>query len=451
MKVTVYGVGYVGLVLGLCLAELGHDVCCMDIDQAKIDQLQQGTLPIYEPGLDGLLEKNQQLNRIQFTTELSVAVHHGQIQFIAVGTPSLSDGRADLQYVDSVAEGIGRHLNHQVVIVNKSTVPVGTANRVEFIIEQQLTRRDLKLHFDVVSNPEFLREGSAVMDFMHPDRIIIGSSSESAVALLRQLYANIIDEKNTAYVVMKTESAELTKYAANAFLATKISFMNEMSQLAEKTGADIRDVQKGMGLDSRINSKFLNPGCGYGGSCFPKDVYALLALARDVGSQVNIMPAVLKTNQKQKLVLFDKIKRFFQNDLSGKVIALWGLSFKPNTDDIRSASSIVMMEALWKAGAIVQAYDPLAMDNIRQYYGQHAQLRLCTSAQQALKDADVLAILTEWDEFLHHDLTMVKHSLTHPVIFDGRNLFEPATLAQLGIQYVGVGCGLNDIICESLV
>lgn len=437
MNISIYGAGYVGLVSGICFAELGHTVCCVDVDAAKIDRLKQGKLPIYEENLEALLHKNQA--RLHFTTDFSVAISHSEIQMIAVGTPPAADGSADLQYVDAVARKIGELMTDYRCVINKSTVPVGTANRVQKIIAQALLDRKVVISFDVVSNPEFLREGRAVRDCLAPDRIVIGAVHSRAIELMQALYRPLT-EKNHPLIVMDAESAELTKYAANAFLATKVSFINEISQIAERTGANIHAIKKGIGMDSRINDKFLNAGCGFGGSCFPKDVSALKNIAKNVGYEPHILNAVLRTNDQQQQLLFQKISQYFNHALENKTIAVWGLAFKPNTDDIRSASSRVLMEMLWQAGATVQAYDPLAMDHIRAIYKQEKRLILCDTADAALQNSDALAVVTEWDEFKHVNFSDLKKTLQSPVVFDGRNIYDAKKVRELGLDYFGIGC-----------
>lgn len=437
MNISIYGAGYVGLVSGICFAELGHTVCCVDVDPAKIEALKLGKLPIYEENLEALLKKNH--TRLVFTTDFAQAVAHGEIQMIAVGTPPKSDGSADLQYVEAVAQTIGALMTEYRCIVNKSTVPVGTAHHVQDIVCTALSHRHLSIDVEVVSNPEFLREGRAVRDCLAPDRIVIGACQSRAIALMRELY-HPLTEKHHPLIVMDTQSAELTKYAANAFLATKVSFMNEISQIAERTGASILSIKQGIGMDTRIGEKFLNAGCGFGGSCFPKDVSALQKIAEQVGYTPHILNAVLKTNDQQQQLLFQKISHYFDQSLKDKTIALWGLAFKPNTDDIRSASSRVLMEMLWQAGAIVKAYDPLAIQNIRHAYPKEPSLILCDTAHEALQNADVLAVVTEWDEFRQINFTDLKNTLKFPVIFDGRNMFDSCMVREAGLTYVGIGC-----------
>lgn len=440
MRVTIFGTGYVGLVSGVCLAELGNDVVCVDIDPDKIERLNQGETPIYEPGLQALLSKNIAKNRIRFTTDAPEAIQHGLLIFIAVGTPSDEQGAADLSAVYQVATTIGEHMTDYALVLNKSTVPVGTADEVRGLITKAQQARDVEIEFDIASNPEFLREGAAINDFMNPDRIIVGTDTAHALRIMRELYTPLIDA-GRRFIVMDTRSAELTKYAANAFLATKISFINEMSRIAEKVGADIEQVRNGMSMDHRIGPHFLNAGCGFGGSCFPKDVQALYKTAIDHQLNPKILTAVREVNAEQQKVLFQKINHYFNHDLQGKTVALWGLAFKPNTDDMRDASSLVLMEQLWAAGANVHAYDPVAMDNTSKLFGARENLRLCESRDAALQDADVLAIVTEWDEFKQVDLAQVKQSLRHPVIFDGRNIFEPQDVAKQEMQYYGIGRG----------
>lgn len=442
MKVTVFGTGYVGLVTGACLAEVGHDVLCVDIDQRKVDNLKQGIIPIYEPGLDSIVRQAVQNGLLNFTTNMDEAVAHGELQFIAVGTPSGEDGSADLQYVVAVAKTIGERVKDYRVVVNKSTVPVGTAEIVEQALAAELLRRDLKIDFDVVSNPEFLKEGAAVNDFMKPDRIVVGTKSSRAEALMRELYAPF-NRSHDRMIFMDIRSAELTKYAANAMLATKISFINEIANLAERLGADIEKVRNGIGADPRIGYHFIYPGCGYGGSCFPKDVKALINIAKNTGYTAGLMEAVDQVNAAQKEKLFEYINKHFNGDLNGKVFALWGLSFKPNTDDMREAPSRTLMEALWAKGAKVQAYDPVAMDETQHIYGLRDDLRLVGTKEAALENADALVICTEWKNFRAPNFDIIKKALRKSVIFDGRNLYEPEKMASLDIQYYAVGRGLS--------
>ncbi|MGF7007612.1 UDP-glucose dehydrogenase family protein [Aminobacter sp. BE322] len=439
MKLTVFGIGYVGLVQAAVLAEVGHDVVCVDIDAAKVERLNQGFIPIFEPGLEALVRENHAEGRIVFTTDAAAAVNHGEIQMIAVGTPQGEDGSADLKYVLSVAEAIGREMQGPKIVVGKSTVPVGTADRVRATMAQALKARGREdLTFDVVSNPEFLKEGSAVADCMKPDRIIVGTGSEESEMVMRELYAPF-NRNHEKMIVMDVRSAEFTKYAANCMLATKISFMNEMANLAELLGADVEEVRKGIGSDPRIGYHFIYPGLGYGGSCFPKDVRALIRTAEDVGFDATLLKSVEDRNNAQKSVLFDKVMSFFKGDLAGKTFALWGLAFKPNTDDMREAPSRTLMEALWKAGAKVQAYDPEAMQECQSIYGQRDDLLLCGTKEAALRGADGLLIATEWKNFRAPAFDVVRNSLTTPVIFDGRNLFDPRIVARHGLQYFSIG------------
>ncbi|MBB6465924.1 UDPglucose 6-dehydrogenase [Aminobacter lissarensis] len=439
MNLTVFGIGYVGLVQAAVLAEVGHDVVCVDVDAAKVERLNQGFIPIFEPGLEALVRDNHAAGRIVFTTDAALAVRHGEIQMIAVGTPQGEDGSADLKYVLSVADAIGREMAGPKIVVTKSTVPVGTADKVrETMLAALKARGREELGFDVVSNPEFLKEGSAVADCMKPDRIIIGTDSEAAEAVMRELYAPF-NRNHEKMIVMDVRSAEFTKYAANCMLATKISFMNEMANLAELLGADIEEVRKGIGSDPRIGYHFIYPGLGYGGSCFPKDVRALIRTAGDVGFEPVLLHSVETRNNAQKAVLFDKLKAHFNGDLAGKTFALWGLAFKPNTDDMREAPARVLMEALWAAGAKVQAYDPEAMNEAQQIYGQRDDLTLCGTKEAALRGADALLIATEWKNFRAPSFELIREQLATPVIFDGRNLYDPAVVARHGIKYVSIG------------
>lgn len=439
MKISIYGAGYVGLISGICFAELGHEVCCVDINKEKILQLEKGKLPIYEENLEALLQKNLDLGRIYFTDNFQQAVSHAVVQIIAVGTPSKENGSADLQYVEAVAKRIGELMTDYRCIVNKSTVPVGTTKLVQLIISKKLNERNNNIQFDVVSNPEFLREGCAVKDCLMPDRIIIGAQSQKAILLMKELYLPLT-QKKYSLIMMDPASAELTKYAANAFLAMKISFINEISQIAERTGANIHQIKRGIGSDSRINEKFLNAGCGFGGSCLPKDVLALKNISLEHGYKPHILNAVLRINNQQQQLLFQKISSYFNQKLSGKTIALWGLAFKPNTDDIRSASSRALIEKLLQANVIAQAYDPMAMNNIAYEYRAQKNLILCETAEHALKNADALAVITEWDEFKNPDFNKIKNSLKSPVIFDGRNIYDPQLVQKCGLEYFSIGC-----------
>ena len=442
MKITIFGTGYVGLVTGACLADVGHDVLCMDVDQGKIDKLRNGQIPIFEPGLESIVRHTVEAGRLSFTTDTEQAVGHGTLQFIAVGTPPDEDGSADMQYVTAVARSIGKHMTDYKVVVNKSTVPVGTADKVQAAVRGELDRRSLELDFDVVSNPEFLKEGAAVSDFMKPDRIIVGTESDRAMELLREVYYPF-NRSHDRMIFMDIRSAELTKYAANSMLATKISFMNEIANLAERLGADIENVRRGIGSDPRIGYHFIYPGCGYGGSCFPKDVQALARTARDCDYESRLLNAVETVNNAQKYVLFDKISHFFNGDLKGKVVAVWGLAFKPNTDDMREASSRTLMQQLWKAGASVQAFDPEAMEETQRIFGDQPGLTLCGTKEQAIKGADVLAICTEWKEFRSPDFAAIASALGSKAVFDGRNLYEPEMLERYGMIYYAIGRGRN--------
>ncbi|WP_018954653.1 UDP-glucose dehydrogenase family protein [Thioalkalivibrio sulfidiphilus] len=440
MKVTIYGSGYVGLVTGACLAQVGNHVMCVDIDPAKIEGLKQGQIPIYEPGLEDMVLDNIRAGRLTFTLDPAEGVRHGLFQFIAVGTPPDEDGSADLSHVLTVARSIAENLSEYRIVVNKSTVPVGTADRVRETIQKVLAERGTGGEFDVVSNPEFLKEGAAIEDFMKPDRVVVGTDNPRTAELMRALYAPF-NRSHDRVIVMDVRSAELTKYAANAMLATKISFMNELANLAEKLGADIEQVRQGIGSDPRIGYHFIYPGCGYGGSCFPKDVKALERTARQVGYQASLLEAVEAVNDRQKERLFQKITRHFGEDLSGRTFALWGLAFKPNTDDMREASSRVLMEALWAAGAKVRAFDPVAEDECERIYGKRDDLTLCESPEQALEGADALAIVTEWNVFRSPDFDQIRQALKQPAIFDGRNLYDPEHMASMGFDYYAIGRG----------
>lgn len=440
MKITIFGTGYVGLVTGVCLAELGNTVLCVDINEDKVSQLKKGIAPIYEQGLTDLLTQNISRGSLSFTSSFEEGVRHGLFQFIAVGTPSNDDGAADLRAVYAVAEQIGQKMVDYCLIITKSTVPVGTADEIRRILQNELSSRHLTLDFDIASNPEFLREGAAISDFMNPDRIIVGADNARALDHLRELYMPLID-MGKRFIAMDTRSSELTKYASNAFLATKISFMNEMSHLAEKLEADIEQVRVGMSMDPRIGEHFLYPGCGYGGSCFPKDVQALQRTAQDFGYELRLLSATQQINHEQKQLLVHKIHRYFKGELENKVIALWGLAFKPNTDDMREASSRVIMEALWERGAKIQAYDPVAMEEAKKIYGSRCDLTLYDTHEDVLNNADVLAIITEWDIFRQPNFPLIKQKLRYPAIFDGRNLYDPARVNQLGLQYFAVGRG----------
>jgi len=442
MRLTIFGSGYVGLVTGACFAEAGNNVLCVDVDERKVEMLKRGESPIHEPGLDEMLKKNLAAGRLAFTTDAAEGVKHGLFQFIAVGTPPDEDGSADLKYVLAVAEAIGQNLSEYRVVVTKSTVPVGTADKVKAKIDATLRARGVQIEFDAVSNPEFLKEGAAISDFMKPDRIVVGTDNPRTAELLKALYDPFTRNRDRM-IVMDVRSSELTKYAANAMLATKISFMNELANLAERMGADIEKVRLGIGSDPRIGYNFIYPGCGYGGSCFPKDVQALARSARDYSFNAELMTAVEGVNNRQKDVLFGKISRHFDGKLAGRTIALWGLAFKPNTDDMRAAPSRTLMEALWSAGAKVQAYDPVANEEAKRLYGSRADLKIVKNATDALKGADVLAIVTEWQEFRSPDFDNIKAELKQPVIFDGRNLYDPAFVQRFGVTYYGIGRGAS--------
>ena len=438
MKITVIGTGYVGLVSGTCLADVGNDVLCLDVDAAKIRILNEGGIPIYEPGLEAMVARNKAAGRLRFTTSVEEAVAHGAIQFIAVGTPPDEDGSADLQYVLAAARNVGRHMTGYKVVVDKSTVPVGTADKVRAAIADELKQRGADIPYSVVSNPEFLKEGAAVDDFMKPDRIVVGVDDAKAAEQMRQLYAPF-QRNHERLIVMDVKSAELTKYAANAMLATRISFMNELARLAEKLGADIELVRQGIGSDPRIGYHFLYPGCGYGGSCFPKDVQALARTASEAGQDLLILNAVEAANEAQKQVLPAKIVARFGADLSGKTFALWGLAFKPNTDDMREAPSRVLIGELLARGAKVRAYDPVAMHEAQRIYGDEARIAYADTPMAALDGADALAIVTEWKEFRSPDFEAIKGKLKTPVVFDGRNLYDPAQPRAAGIEYFAIG------------
>ena len=442
MRVTIFGSGYVGLVTGACLADAGNDVVCVDVDAAKIARLNAGEVPIHEPGLDALIERNAKAGRLRFTTDAAEGVTHGLFQLIAVGTPPDEDGSADLKYVTAVARTIGEHMTEYRIVIDKSTVPVGTADMVASEIGAALNRRNAAVEYDVVSNPEFLKEGAAIQDFMKPDRVVVGTNNPRVMELMRALYEPFTRNRER-FVVMDIRSAELTKYAANAMLATKISFMNELSRIAEQVGADIEKVRVGIGSDSRIGYNFMYPGAGYGGSCFPKDVKALVRTARGEGVGTPLLEAVEAVNETQKQQLFHKISAFFNGELRGRTLAVWGLSFKPNTDDMREASSRVLLESLWAAGATVRAYDPVAMEETRRIYGERPDLVLADSSLAALDGADALAIVTEWQEFRSPDFDLLRSKLRYPVVFDGRNLYEPALVKRFGLKYYAIGRGLS--------
>ncbi|MEF7616844.1 UDP-glucose/GDP-mannose dehydrogenase family protein [Aquincola sp. MAHUQ-54] len=440
MKITVVGAGYVGLVTGACLAEMGNHVVCLDVDTRKIAMLQRGEIPIHEPGLDALVQRNAAAGRLAFTTDAQAAVAHGTLQFIGVGTPPDEDGSADLQYVLAAAANIGRHMTDYKVIVDKSTVPVGTADKVRATVAAALAERGVPMDFAVVSNPEFLKEGAAIDDFMRPDRVVVGSDDERASLLMRAVYAPFM-RNHDKLIVMDVRSAEFTKYAANAMLATRISFMNELALLAERVGADIELVRKGIGSDPRIGTHFLYAGAGYGGSCFPKDVKALIRIGEDNGLDLGVLNAVEEANERQKHVLVERVVKRFGEDLTGRTLALWGLAFKPNTDDMREAPSRVVIAELVKRGAAIRAYDPVAMPEARRVLEGVAGVEFVDSQAAALQGADALLIVTEWKEFRNPDFEMIKATLKQPVVFDGRNLYEPALMKAFGLEYVGIGRG----------
>ena len=439
MKITVVGTGYVGLVGAACLAEVGNHVLGLDVNAEKIRILKEGGIPIHEPGLLEIVRRNVENGRLSFTTNVEEAVGFGEVQFIAVGTPPDEDGSADLQYVTEAARNIGRFMNSAKVIVDKSTVPIGTGDMVKVAVAEELKKRNVDIHYSVVSNPEFLKEGAAVEDFMRPDRIIIGTEDPKAIEVMKQVYAPF-QRNHERLVVTNLRSAELIKYAANSMLATRISFMNELANLAEIVGADIEMVRQGIGSDPRIGYHFLYPGCGYGGSCFPKDVKALIKTAKDVaGFDLKLLKAVEEVNDLQKFVLPKKVKKQFGEDLKGKHFALWGLAFKPNTDDMREASSRILINELIKAGASITAYDPVAMDEGKRIFKDEKHLTFADTQDEALKNADALIIVTEWTEFRSPDFTLIKSSLKSPMIFDGRNLYDPKAVRALGFNYYPIG------------
>jgi UDPglucose 6-dehydrogenase len=438
MNVTVVGTGYVGLVTGACLADAGNSVFCLDLDERKIGLLKQGKIPIFEPGLEQIVQRNEEAGRLSFSTDVPASVAHGELQIIAVGTPPGEDGSADLQHVVAAARSIGKHMQGYKVVATKSTVPVGTAGKVRLAIEEELKRRGERGDFSVVSNPEFLKEGAAVEDFMRPDRVVVGAEDERAIAMLRQLYAPF-QRNHDRIIMMSVRSAELTKYAANAMLATRISFMNEVANLAEAIGADVEDVRRGIGADPRIGYQFLYPGAGYGGSCFPKDVRALQRTASEAGRELRVVAAVESVNEAQKHVVAAKIKRRFGDRLNGKCFAIWGLAFKANTDDMREASSRTLISDLVGAGARVRAYDPAAGHEAKRLYRDSPGVEIVDSALAALEGADALAVVTEWREFRSPDFAAIKAKLKTPAIFDGRNLYDPGVLKQLGFEYFAIG------------
>jgi UDPglucose 6-dehydrogenase len=440
MRITIFGSGYVGLVTGACLADAGNHVVCVDVDPRKIEMLNRGEVPIHEPGLDDLIARNAAKGRLKFTLSAEEGVAHGVFQMIAVGTPPDEDGSADLKYVLGVARTIATHMTDYKVVITKSTVPVGTADKVRAALTETLGARGVDVEFDVVSNPEFLKEGAAIGDFMRPDRVIVGTDNPRVTELMRALYEPFTRSRDRL-IAMDIRSAELTKYAANAMLATKISFMNEIANIAERLGADVEKVRIGIGSDPRIGYGFIYPGLGYGGSCFPKDVQALARSAKQAGYAPEVLDAVEAVNGRQKRVLFEKIRGHFGADLKGRTVAVWGLAFKPNTDDMREAPARDLMEALWAAGASVRAYDPVAMGEARRIYGARKDLALVANLEQALEGADALAILTEWQEFRSPDFDTIRDRLRHPVIFDGRNIYDPALVKSFGLKYFGVGRG----------
>ncbi len=438
MRVSIFGTGYVGLVTGSCLAHSGHQIMCVDIDSEKVQRLAEGEIPIYEPGLENIVKQSVSDGRLQFTTNAKAAIESAEVIFIAVGTPPDEDGAADLQYVLQVATSIGEHMQEYRLVVNKSTVPVGSADKVNAKIAEVLKGRGIDIPYDVASNPEFLKEGAAVGDFMKPDRIIVGASSERVEKLMRELYAPF-NRNRDKLMFMDVRSAELTKYAANAMLATKISFMNELSRIAEKLDADIELVRKGIGSDPRIGYSFIYPGCGYGGSCFPKDVKALVQTANAIDEPAELLTAVESVNDTQKEVLVEKVKKHFDGELSGKTIALWGLAFKPNTDDMREAPARVFMEAMWAMGAKINAYDPEAMEETARIYGERGDLSFSATSDAALSDADALVVCTEWSAFRSPDWATIGDLLKNKVVFDGRNLYEPDLMAEKGFTHYAIG------------
>ncbi len=439
MKITVIGTGYVGLVTGTCFAEMGNEVTCIDVDKIKIDKLKQGIIPIYEPGLEPMVQQNMERETLTFSTKLTDSLNDAEAVFIAVGTPMGEDGSADLQYVLSVAKQLGQEMNHPLVIVDKSTVPIGTADKVKATIQHELEKRNVEIKFWVVSNPEFLKEGAAVDDFMKPDRVVVGADSEEAMQLMRRLYAPFL-HNHDRFIGMDIRSAEMTKYAANAMLATKISFMNEIANICERVGADVNQVRIGIGSDNRIGYSFIYPGAGYGGSCFPKDVKALKHIADEVGYKARLITSVEEVNNDQKLVVAQKVIKRFGDDLSGKTFALWGLAFKPGTDDMREAPAIYVVKELVSRGAFIKAYDPKAMDEAQHFYLKGVQnISYCPTKYDVLKNADALILLTEWKEFRSPDFDEIKKLLKQPVIFDGRNQYNAFKLDENGFEYYQIG------------
>jgi len=444
MKVTIYGSGYVGLVTGALIADVGNDVLCVDVDETKVANLKKGIIPIFEPGLDDVIKRNVEAERLDFTTDMDRAVAHSEVQFIAVGTPPGEDGSADMQYVAAVAKTISERMAGKKVVVNKSTVPVGTGDMVEKVIADGLAARGEKIEYAVVSNPEFLKEGAAIEDFMKPDRIVIGTDNEYATELMRELYAPFCRNRRDRLIFMSRKSSELTKYAANSLLATKISFMNELSNIADRLGADIEDVRVGIGSDPRIGYHFIYPGCGYGGSCFPKDVKALIATSRQNNYEAQLLQAVDSVNDRQKHVLFEKLMRQFDNNIEGKKFAIWGLSFKPNTDDLREAPSRVLIESIFEHGGTVRAYDPVAMKEMRHFYPDEKRLELVGTAMDTVEGTDALLINTEWREFRSPNLDTLKKGLSQPIVIDGRNLYDPEQMREAGFVYDCIGRPNND-------
>jgi len=446
LNITVVGTGYVGLVTGACFAEMGNIVTCVDVDSKKIADLREGVIPIYEPGLEAIVSENSKAGRLKYTTSLAEAMQDSSLYFIAVGTPPGEDGSADLSHVLAVAEEAGRHLAEKAIIVNKSTVPVGTASRVTQVIQAELDKRGVNIEFEVVSNPEFLKEGAAIEDFMRPDRIVVGVESEYARSVMSELYQGF-SRNHDKLMFMGVRDAELTKYAANAMLATKISFMNEVANLAERMGVDIENVRKGIGSDSRIGYSFIYPGCGYGGSCFPKDVKALMHMGEEYGFETGVLRAVEERNASQKRRLFEKLVDRFGSDMTGRTIGVWGLAFKPGTDDMREASSIPLINALTAAGARVRAYDPVAMDEAKRHFAGHlftdGSITLCNHQYDALADADAMVLVTEWKPFRQPDFNAIRKLLKQPVIIDGRNQYDPKSLRAQGFDYSGIGRDLG--------
>ncbi|MDA3813523.1 MAG: UDP-glucose/GDP-mannose dehydrogenase family protein [Candidatus Cloacimonetes bacterium] len=438
MKLTIIGTGYVGLVSGTCFAEMGNDIICVDNNKIKIAELKKGNIPIWEPGLEEMVQRNAEGGRLTFTTDIKNAVEKSDICIIAVGTPPDEDGSADLQYVLAVARDIAQYMNGYKVIIDKSTVPVGTADKVKQAVQEILDKRGVDYRFDVVSNPEFLKEGDAINDSMKPDRVVVGTDSEECAEVMRELYTPFA-RSHEKLIIMSVRSAEMTKYTANAMLATKISFMNDIANLCELTGADISEVRHGIGSDSRIGYKFIYPGVGYGGSCFPKDVKALIKMAEGIGTKTRVLKAVEDVNNDQKSVLVHKVKKHFGEDLSGLTFAIWGLAFKPNTDDMREAPAITIINGLIEAGAVVQAFDPVAMDEANRLFGENSRIKYTHGNYDALKGADALLLITEWNQFRYPDFDKVKDLLRKPVIFDGRNQYNPLELKEKGFTYYGIG------------